>query len=405
MLSQARQLHWSIYVLSLANGVIMTGFMMMVPLLPRYAEQLHFDGFVIGLLVGSFFLGRVSSQFPLGVLSDRVGRKLVMSSSLLLFALATTAFALTTEAAPMVLLRFLQGVSSAGFIVGFQSYVNDRTPSRLRGLAHGINSSAINIGVVVGPLLGGILYQAYSLKAPFWAGGALGGGCFLLSLLIPAIPRRKAVAAGASLLERAKRLLSVVITPPAMSLAGIHFLQMMSLAVFLAAAPIVTAEALGWDATDIAVAFGVSGIAAAAASPFLGRLSDRRGSRILVMAAGLVFMALEALTIYLHPGRTAVMAGFIIGGTGAPAYFNSFFSLVGDITTMGERGAVSGFIGSLAEWGSIAGGSLLAPLLWRYSGTDAPLGLSFLVLAATVLLSLSLSRVIRRGSVRYRAGG
>jgi DHA1 family multidrug resistance protein-like MFS transporter len=397
--SSFKKLHWSIYVLSLASGVIMAGFMMLVPLFPRYAEQLGFNEFEIGLLVAAFFIGRVMFQFPLGAVSDRAGRKLVMSASLFLFTVTTTGFAFTTMPAAMIVIRVLQGVSSAGFVVGFQAYISDRTPTQFRGFANGINSSAINLGVVAGPVLGGTLSQAYSLRAPFWAGGAMGALCFLLSLTVPAMNQGDLTEFKRSLIPRwtqVKGLARSVLTMPAFSLSIIHFLQMMGLAVSLTAAPLITAQMLGWSATDIAVALSLTGGAAVIASPFLGRLSDRRGARIPVMAGGLVFMAFESLVIYLHPGTTATMLAFLIGGAATPAYYNSFFSLIGDVTTMEERGAVAGFIGSFAEWGSIIGGSLLAPLLWRDIDVDAPMGLNFIVLMATAILALSLGPVLAR---------
>jgi MFS family permease len=394
--SSFRKLHWSIYILSLASAVIMAGFMMLLPLFPRYAEQLGFNEFEIGLLVASFFIGRVIFQFPLGAISDRIGRKGVMSASLLLYTITTTCFALTTQPGLMIMLRILQGMASAGFVVGFQAYINDRTPTELRGFANGINSSAINLGVILGPLLGGTLSQAYTLKTPFWVGGAIVGICFLLSLVVPSMPL-KVVTGKAPVPRRQqmKELLSKVMTLPALSLSVIHFLQMMGLAITLTAAPLITAVQLGWSATDIALALGLSGAAAVIASPFLGRLSDRHGARVPVMAAGLAIMAFEALVIFLHPGNAITIGAFIIGGAGTPAYYNSFFSLVGDATIREERGTVAGFIGSFAEWGSIIGGSLIAPLLWRGVSIDAPMGLNFFLLLLTTILALSLNRTLR----------
>ena len=187
MFASFRQLHWSIFALAIASGVLMTGFMMLLPLLPGYAEQLGFGEFDIGLLVAAFFIGRVLFQFPLGVLSDRIGRRGIMSGALLLFTISTTAYALTTEPRVMMSLRLLQGVASSGFVVGSQSYINDLTPTEFRGLANGIISSAINIGVIAGPLLGGVLSQLFNIQTPFIVGGILGGLCFLLSLAIPRI--------------------------------------------------------------------------------------------------------------------------------------------------------------------------------------------------------------------------
>ncbi len=395
MLKSLRQLHWSIYALALASGVIMTGFMILMPLLPRYAEQLGFSEYDIGLVVAAFFIGRVLFQFPLGILSDRIGRKGIMSSSLLVFTVTTLAYALTTDSRLMIALRLVQGIASSGFVVGSQSYINDRTPSQFRGLANGIISSAINIGVIAGPLLGGILSEAFDLQAPFWVGGTLGGICFLFSLMIP----RKSVPStgqdGAdtqlSLPARIRSIYASVICLPSFSLSAIHFLVMMSIAIFLTSAPIVTAAILGWSGNQIAVAFAASGAAAAISSPFLGRLADDLG-RIRVLALGVASLGLQGLVVFLSPGTAVVIAAFTLGGAGTPAYFNAFYSLIGDATLPRERGAVTGFVGSFGEWGSIIGSSLIVPFTWRGISVRAPMAASVICLVLTFIVTIAIRK-------------
>ena len=397
MFKQLRKLHWSIFALSFSSGVLMTGFMMLIPLLPRYADQLGFNEYEIGLIVAAFFIGRVLFQFPLGVLSDHIGRRWIMSAALLMFAITTIAYALTTSPGLMVTLRILQGVASSGFVVGSQSYLNDRTPVELRGLANGVMSSAINIGVIAGPLLGGTLSQIYSLQTPFWIGGLLGAACFLLSLWIPHVQVQKSHKAGAglSLKTRAKQILSSVMRLPTFSLSLIQFFQMMGVGIFITAAPILTSELLDWGASQIAFAFAASGVSAAILSPSLGQLSDRIG-RIWVMAIGLLVMALESMVVMIHPGTTLTIIAFAVGGAGAPAYFNAFYSLIGDITRPHERGGVTGFIGSFGEWGSIIGSSLLTPLLWHNSGINAAMTLDVGVFLLTLLVSVGIRSQMKR---------
>ncbi len=389
MLQSLRQLHWSIYALALANGVVMTGFMMLLPLLPQYSQQLGFNEFDIGLLVAAFFVGRVLFQFPMGVLSDRIGRRGIMSASLLIFTVSTAAFALTTTVWLMMLLRMMQGVAASSLAVGSQSYINDRTPTGFRGLANGITSSAINIGVIVGPILAGVLSQGFSIQTPFWVGSAMGGMCFVLSLAIPAKsgPREsgaQAAAVGASLF---RKVISSVFCLPSFSLSLIQFLSMMSIAIFLTSAPILTSELLQWSSSEIALAFAAGGAAAAISSPFLGQLSDRIG-RISVIVLGMASLTLEALIVFIHPGTPLTVLAFALGGAGTPAYFNAFYSLIGDVTIPLERGGVTGFVGSFGEWGSIIGSSIIVPFAWRNIGVSAPMAINVAVALLTLVLAL-----------------
>ncbi|MHB8859546.1 MAG: MFS transporter [Thermoleophilia bacterium] len=389
MLLSLRQLHWSIYALALANGVVMTGFMMLLPLLPQYSEQLGFGEFEIGLLVAAFFVGRVLFQFPMGVLSDRIGRRGIMSASLLIFTVSTAAYALTTTIWLMMFLRMMQGVAASSLAVGSQSYINDRTPTGFRGLANGITSSAINIGVIAGPILAGVLSQSFSIQTPFWVGGVMGGMCFFLSLAIPGISgaREAAASRAAAASSLFKKVITSVFCLPSFSLSLIQFLSMMSIAIFLTSAPILTSELLQWSSSEIALAFAAGGAAAAISSPFLGQLSDRIG-RISVIVLGMASLTLEALIVFIHPGTPLTMLAFALGGAGTPAYFNAFYSLIGDVTIPLDRGAVTGFVGSFGEWGSIIGSSIIVPVAWRNISVSAPMAVNVLVALLTLVLAL-----------------
>lgn len=379
----------------------MTGFMMLLPLLPAYSRQLGFGEFEIGLLVGAFFIGRVLLQFPLGVLSDQIGRRLIIWVSLLLFTIATVAYALTTEISLMIGFRMLQGVASSAFVVTSQSFINDLTPAHLRGLANGVMGSAINIGVIAGPILGGILSEAYNLRMPFWVGGALGLLCVFMTLKLPKsanLPDLPVVDERIALFKsRLRRMLAVVLSKPAFMLSLVHFLQMMGLGIVMTAAPLMTAQALGWSANEIALALALGGALAAILSPWLGSLSDRLG-RTWVMAGGLLFMAAEGLVLFLHPGTVATMAALAIGGGSAPAYYNALYSLQGDATSPRERGALTGFVGSFGEWGSIIGSSLITPLVWRAISVSAPMAVDAALLAAAFFLALAMKPVIESGT-------
>lgn len=386
----------------MASGVIMTGFMMLLPLLPEYADQLSFSEYEIGLLVAAFFFGRVLFQFPLGVLSDYVGRREIMSASLFLFAVVTATYAMTTDAILMIIFRLMQGVAASGFTVGSQSYINDRTSAEFRGLANGVISSAINIGVIAGPILGATLSQSFSYRTPFLVAGVLGAVCFVISLAIPHMDVRQARVKSENLIstrDRFRRIMSGALSRSSLSLSFIHFLTMMAIAIFLTSAPILTAEVLDWSAGDIAIAFAVGGAAAAFSSPFLGRLSDRIG-RIRVLVLGLVTLFLEGLVVYLRPGTPLMLLAFAVGGAGTPAYFNSFYSLIGDVTSPQERGAITGFTGSFGEWGSIIGSSLLVPITWRSIGVSAPMAADVIIIILTIALVLLMKSVLQRQVIR-----
>lgn len=403
-----KKLHWSIFLLAFGSGFLMMGFLLLIPVIPVYASEHGFTDYEIGLLIGAFMLGRLLFQFPMGVFSDHIGRKWVMVGSILLFSLSTLAYATTTEPWALIVLRFIQGISSGSYFISFQSYINDRTPIELRGLANGINNSAINAGLIIGPLLGGFIYEAVNIQAPFYVAGLIGLILIPVMLAVPEVEHHEKIKQWSELLptfSKIKQVMSPIMSAPAISLAFVHFLQLVGMTIFLVAASLIATEYLGWSAGDIALAFAVNGVAAVLSSPFIGKLSDRKGSRITVLVLGLAAMSIQCLVFYFHPGTALIVAGFIIGGAGTPAYYNSFFAVIGDLTHITERGGVGGFIGSFGELGSFLGSSFLGPFLWGAFALDVSAGVCFLLVAAAAVLAALAKQLMHRQIERIQARG
>ena len=163
----------------------------------------------------------------------------------------------------------------------------------------------------------------------------------------------------------------------------------------MTSAPILTSQSQGWSSSEIAIAFAAGGAAAAIFSPYLGRLSDRSG-RIRILALGMAALLFQGLIVFFTPGTALLMAAFTLGGAGTPAYFNSFYSMVGDVTLPPERGGVTGFVGSFGEWGSIIGSSIIVPVFWKSVSVRAPMGFYVFVLITALTFTWFMRPLLQR---------
>ena len=87
----------NIFILSFTLVVVMLGYGMVIPIMPFYIEELGAGGTELGLLVASYALMRLIFAPVWGNLSDRFGRKPILTIGVSGYAIAMLLFGLSTE--------------------------------------------------------------------------------------------------------------------------------------------------------------------------------------------------------------------------------------------------------------------------------------------------------------------
>ncbi len=122
---------------------------------------------------------------PAGRLSDRLGRKNVLSAGLLLFSAVSLGFAFWANSASMWVLFALYGIFMAVTDGVSRAYVSDLAKSEKRGLALGAYHAIDGITVLPANIIGGFLWASFSPEAPFiYAAGISAVSAFLLFALV-----------------------------------------------------------------------------------------------------------------------------------------------------------------------------------------------------------------------------
>ena len=174
-----------------------TGVGIVVPLLPVYAHDLGASGLYIGMIFGSFSLSRTFFLPYFGRLSDKKGRKPFIVAGLLGYTLISFAFLFANDIETLITIRFVQGIASAMIMPVTQAYVGEITPAGREGFSMGLFNMSTFIGLSIGPLIGGIVNDSFSLNASFACMGFLSFIGFLLSLFfLPPTKAEQAVCRG-----------------------------------------------------------------------------------------------------------------------------------------------------------------------------------------------------------------
>jgi DHA1 family multidrug resistance protein-like MFS transporter len=125
-----------------------------LPLLPLFLEHRGGTPSIIGLIMASFFGAGVVTQFFLGHLADKFGRRPVLILSLVAYGLASMTYLLPVAAPWFTLTRVVQGASAGAIEVASMSAVAALFSEAQRGRAVSQILAAQLFGIAVGPVVG-----------------------------------------------------------------------------------------------------------------------------------------------------------------------------------------------------------------------------------------------------------
>lgn len=152
-----------------------------------------------GLVLSAFAVGDVLTAFLAGAWSDRIGRKPLVVAGLTLCGVTLVAIGFTSSLPHLLVLALVGGVGAGLFASPQQAAVADVVGSRGRaGTALAAFQMTSDIGLVIGPIVAGIIAENYSYTWAFVLAGALPLAAALAWVLspetlprgVPPVPRR-----------------------------------------------------------------------------------------------------------------------------------------------------------------------------------------------------------------------
>src|SRR5437762_8843901 len=140
-----------------------------IPVLPALSRKLGASPTMIGLLFASFGVTLLTVSMPMGAISDRIGRKGPIVGGLIALVGASLLFAFADSLPWLFAARLVQGAADAvTWVVGF-ALVADLYDSSERGKVTGIVMMGTSFAVMIGPTIGGWLYEIGGIRLPFIA--------------------------------------------------------------------------------------------------------------------------------------------------------------------------------------------------------------------------------------------
>ena len=143
------------------------GFRGVTSFLPIYLTNLGADNSLIGLIIAFNFAVQIILMPSIGWMSDRIGRKRILSLGMFATFLAT--FLLSTVNNPIEVfgIELAVAFSWACLLVASNAFVADISPPERLGSMMGLVFTSMNLGGVIGPIVAGITSEIFNLKVTF----------------------------------------------------------------------------------------------------------------------------------------------------------------------------------------------------------------------------------------------
>ncbi|MBZ9938936.1 TCR/Tet family MFS transporter [Mesorhizobium sp. BR1-1-16] len=344
----------SLVVIFAAVLIDAIGIGLIFPILPRLLAEVEHTADIapyIGILAALYAAMQFVFAPVLGSLSDRLGRRPVLLVSLAGATVNYLIMAFAPQLWMLVLGRAIAGLTSANISVA-SAYITDISTKDQRAGRFGLFNAMFGAGFIIGPVLGGVLGDAW-LRLPFIAAAALTAGNLLLALLM--LPesrlqsRSKLTVAAFNPLLPLRWLFSM---PPLLPIVLVFFILAGGGEAYGICWALWGSDTFGWNGAWIGLSLGAFGVCQTLVQAFLpgpaARLLGERGAVLVgtsCSAAALVVMALarESWVIF------AIMPFFALGGIGIPAFQALATRRVGE----SQQGQFQGVLASIVSLASI----------------------------------------------------
>lgn len=148
------------------------GFGVFLTFLPLYASTQGYDPAQVGLVFAAQAITNVVGRVPIGKLTDRVDRRLLITFGLISLAVALVALGLVNGLLPLVVCAIGMGIGMALTFTAIGALIAELVPVVQRGLAMGMYNSCIYLGMMFGSTAMGIALQHIGYPFCFAAAGA-----------------------------------------------------------------------------------------------------------------------------------------------------------------------------------------------------------------------------------------
>ena len=364
----------------------MLGLFMVLPILALYMDNYPgFSPLLLGLCLGIYGLTQAALQIPLGLLSDKIGRRPVIIGGLLVFVLGSLVAAWAETSTGLIVGRAIQG---AGAIAStLMALVSDLTSEENRTKAMATIGASIGMSFMLAMIVGPLIATALGLPGVFLVTALLGG--LGIIIFMRWVPRAVTVQRNRETHTDLRQIRGLLKDRNLLRLNfGIFALHLILMAAFVVI-PVLLSEELGIVAADLWwIYLLLLGGGFVAMLPVMIAGEKLQRQKISFTAAvACVTLALLLLALFRSPLLTPIMlllffAAFNLLEASLPSWLSK-------VCPAGQKGTAMGIYSTSQFFGAFVGG-VLGGWCVQHLGVDSLFLLLALISLVWLLLALGL---------------
>ncbi len=370
----------------------MLGFGIIVPLLPFYAKSFNAAPWQIGLIFGAYSVGAFFGEPFWGRLSDRYGRKPLLISTITGNCLCYLFLAFAPNIWVAFFIRLIGGLAAGNGAV-VQGYIADVTPPEKRARQMSYQGAAWNVGLIIGPSVGGFFAHTGMGPAGFRIPLFIASGLAALCVIAITIVIKESRVRDTGITHRPSRWSAIG------EVARHPVIGRMMLLTFLVGFAFTGIESqfglwsqarFDWGPRNIAVCFAFTGVTAFFTQTLLtGRLSERYGEGAM-LATGMALTAIAAALQVFSVNGYMTIALMCVTAAGQSVAFPNVGAIISRTVDPHRQGQILGLNNAAGALARVVGpifAGLMVPVV-----RDGPFILGAMVVAPAILLALSATR-------------
>ena len=369
-----------------AVGMVPLNATMIAVALPSIAEDFDISTGTASVLITVYLVTMLIGQPLAGRFADWFGSQRTVALALMGVMVTSIACALVPTFALLVLARLLQACTLAALGPSVQSLLRALTPDAEQGRTFGIMGSVLGGGAALGPVIGGVLTQAFGWQAIFLVNVPIAAGALMAA-------RRAGRGAEERRVERpadteGERILNRVF----ISAFSVQSFSTLAQYALLLLTPIIL-HARGWSTGSIGLVLSALTLGSIVMGPVGGRAGDERGRRAVSVFGTSIAGAGVAVVLIAGPSASVIQLVVGLGafGVGFGLTQPNLMSAALESVPMSRTGSAAGVLSMSRYVGSITTSLAIAAVVTvDGSGSRLVLGLSLVSMLAALLVSTQL---------------